>query len=153
MSILDLLKRDHADLKGLIDKAVAAEDARMRGELIRRIRAELTAHSEAEDKVFYRKLARIEGGHCPVLEAECEHEIVERLAEELAGARMKSSDKWAARCKVLGELVAHHVREEEGEMFKIARAGLDAAALDRIGAEFAKEKSKLLDGALSEAAE
>lgn len=43
---------------------------------------------------------------------------------------------------VLGELVEHHVKEEEGEMFPKARRAIDVAA---VGAELAERKTELAD--------
>jgi hemerythrin-like domain-containing protein len=33
--------------------------------------------------------------------------------------------RWAARCKVLKELVEHHIEEEESEVFEVARKVFD----------------------------
>ena len=44
---------------------------------------------------------------------------------------------------VLQELLEHHIDEEEGECFKIARKIFDRDTLDKMGTAFTAEKTKL----------
>jgi hemerythrin-like domain-containing protein len=77
------------------------------------------------------------------LEGAVEHQIVDRLIEDLKKNSNTKSDEWSARCGVLQELLEHHIEEEEGETFKIARKLFDAKALEKMGEEFLAEKTKL----------
>ena len=68
---------------------------------------------------------------------------MDRLIEDLSRSRSVGSDKWTARCTVLQELLRHHIDEEEGEFFKIARKIIDRDTLDKMGTAFTTEKTKL----------
>jgi hemerythrin-like domain-containing protein len=102
----------------------------------------LTAHSRAEEKVLYRGLEKFEKGKDEALEGTVEHEVADRLVEDLSASGNFEADKWSARCTVLKELLEHHIEEEEDEMFKTARKRFDKKALSEMGKEFKKEKEK-----------
>ncbi len=74
-------------------------------------------------------------------EAVVEHAGAKHLIEEIQG--MKAGDPlFDAKVKVLGEQIAHHVEEEESEMFPESRdADLD---MKELGAEMAARKEELL---------
>jgi hypothetical protein len=65
------------------------------------------------------------------------------LLRELAAMQV-DSEKWTAKLKVLKENVEHHVEEEEGDMFKSARAVLSKEQLEDLGTrmEAAKKEQK-----------
>jgi len=69
--------------------------------------------------------------------------VVDRLLADLAAARQAEAETWTARCTVLQELLEHHIEEEEGDFFKTARKLFDRAALEKMGKDFAGEKSKM----------
>jgi hemerythrin superfamily protein len=104
---------------------------------------ELTAHSRAEEKVLYARLRKSEEGKDEALEGAVEHEVADRLIDDLKRNSNTQSDEWSARCGVLQELLEHHIEEEEDEMFKTARKLLDAKALEEMGDEFLAEKTRL----------
>ena len=83
------------------------------------------------------------GGAGEALEGAVEHEVVDRLMEDLSRSRSIGSDKWTARCTVLQELLEHHIDEEEGEFFKIARKIFDRETLAKMGMAFMAEKTSL----------
>jgi hemerythrin-like domain-containing protein len=93
--------------------------------------------------VLYRRMEKSEEGKDDALEGAVEHEIVDRLMEDLSRSRSVGSDKWTARCTVLQELLEHHIDEEEDEFFKIARKIFDRDTLAKIGTAFTAEKTKL----------
>jgi hemerythrin-like domain-containing protein len=136
MTILDELKIDHRELKTQIAAILKAEGSKERGSQFKQFRALLTAHSRAEEKVLYRRLEKSEEGKDEALEGTVEHEVADRLVEDLSKSRNLESDKWTARCTVLEELLEHHVDEEEDEMFKTARKHFDQKTLEKMGEEF-----------------
>ena len=153
MTILDALKADHDEVKGLLKTILASKDGKKRRELFEHFNTKLTAHSRAEEKVFYRPLEKTEKGKTEVLEGAVEHDVVDRLLADLTAARQPEAEKWTARCTVLQELLEHHIEEEEGDFFKTARKLFDRAALDKMGKDFVAEKSKLGVSVHSAAAE
>jgi hemerythrin superfamily protein len=144
MTILNALKADHDEAKSMLKTILATKDGKKRGQLFEGFKSKLTAHSRAEEKVFYRALEKTEEGKTEALEGTVEHEIVDRLLADLAAARQPESEtSWTARCSVLQELLEHHIEEEEGDLFKTARKLFDRAALEKMGKDFASEKSQI----------
>ena len=93
--------------------------------------------------MLYRGMAKSEEGKDDALEGAVEHEVVDRLMEDLSRSRSIGSDKWTARCAVLQELLEHHIDEEEGEFFKIARKIFDREGLTKMGTAFTAAKTKI----------
>lgn len=143
MTILEALQTDHRRVKLLLETILSTDAAKKRGDLFKQFRTELTAHSRAEEMVLYRRVKKSEEGKDDALEGAVEHEIVDRLMEDLSRSRSVGSDKWTARCTVLQELLEHHIDEEEGEFFKVARKIFDRDTLAKMGTAFTAEKTKL----------
>jgi hemerythrin-like domain-containing protein len=143
MTILNALKADHDELKGMLKAILATKDGKKRSVLFAPFKSKLTAHSRAEERVFYQPLERTQEGKTEALEGTVEHEVVDRLLADLAAARQPEAETWTARCSVLQELLEHHIEEEEGDFFKTARKLFDRAALEKMGKDFASEKSKI----------
>ena len=61
--------------------------------------------------------------------------------KELA-ALSDDSEKFEPKLKVLMEDIAHHVQEEEGEMFPMIQEQFDEFTLQELGKEMEKEKAK-----------
>jgi len=63
-----------------------------------------------------------------VYEATEEHHVVDMVLPALVAANPKSNE-FEAKAKVLMDLVLHHIKEEEGEMFVAAREALNEEQL------------------------
>ena len=50
----------------------------------------------------------------------------------------RGDQKWGAKFKVLKESIEHHIKEEEGQMFRIARAVLSRDELNDLGARMSR---------------
>jgi Hemerythrin HHE cation binding domain len=82
-----------------------------------------------EEEVFYPAARQSIEDVDLIDEAEVEHATAKDLIEQLSSMSV-NDDKFAAKFRVLGEYINHHVREEEGEMFpEFTRAKTDWAAL------------------------
>jgi len=74
-------------------------------------------------------------------EADVEHASAKELIAQLE-AEGPQSELFDAKVKVLGEYVKHHVKEEQGEIFPLARkAKLD---LKSLGAQLIERKQQLM---------
>jgi hemerythrin superfamily protein len=142
-SIYNLLHTDHETVAGLFKQMESAEDAATRERLLGRLKEELLVHSEAEATVFYSPLKESEASRGVILEAEEEHRVVTRVLGELERLSPEN-ERWAARLTVLKELVDHHVEEEEGQIFKKARAVFDRAQERELGTAFLQQKKLVL---------
>jgi hemerythrin-like domain-containing protein len=148
MTILETLKTDHHKVKELLGTILSTEEAKKRGDLFKQLRTELTAHSRAEEKILYRQMEKSEEGKDDALEGAVEHEVVDRLMEDLSRSRSVGSDRWTARCTVLQELLEHHIDEEESEFFEIASKIFNCETLAKMGVAFTAEKAKLTSNAV-----
>ena len=136
--LLALLKKDH----DTVDRMFKQYDRMKEGDerkqaLCETIIAELKVHAQAEEEIFYPALqseleaAGDEKSVDLVDEAHVEHDTFKWLIEALEQQRGDEAGT-DARVKVLGEYVKHHVKEEEGEIFKAARkCDLDLAQMGR----------------------
>jgi hypothetical protein len=137
-----LLKADHRKVEGLFASFEAAKGAGRKRALAEQICMELTIHTQIEEDVFY---PACEGAVDEALlrEAYVEHDGAKVLIAEIEAGR--PDDKYYdAKVKVLSEMIAHHVEEEEKRvegMFSQARkAGLD---MDDLGERMMAEKKRL----------
>jgi hypothetical protein len=79
-------------------------------------------------------------------EADVEHNGAKKLIAEIEAGK-PGDDHWDAKVTVLGEMIKHHVKEEEqrdGMFAKAKKADLD---LDELGEELAVRKKELMRGA------
>jgi hemerythrin-like domain-containing protein len=75
-------------------------------------------------------------------EAKEEHHVVKLVLPEVKEGGMPI-EEFAAKCKVLKELVEHHADEEEKEMFPEARKVLSRPELQELGDRMAMRKKEL----------
>jgi len=147
MKATDLLKKDHAEVKKLFTEFNRAGQraGRKRQQLVERIGEELEVHARIEEEIFYPAVRQVEEGRELVQEARHEHDEVKKMLAEIR--RMEpDSEELAGRVKELKQAVEHHVKEEEGEMFRQARQ-LGAEELLRLGEQLRQRKTELMGGA------
>jgi hypothetical protein len=132
MDALKLMKEDHEKLKKLLERAEHAQAEHNREDLLEKIRAELKPHERMEEEVFYPALKGHKNAKDIVLEGYEEHHVADVIFAELQTTPV-GSDVWKAKMKVLKEGIEHHIEEEEGEMFKKARAVFDKSELEALG--------------------
>lgn len=121
-----LLKADHRKVEDLFDKFEAARPA-ARQKIAEQICTELKIHTALEEEIFYPALqGKIEEETWT--EAFVEHDGAKVLINDIMGSSPED-EFYAAKVKVLGEEIRHHVEEEERRqkgMFAQARAaGVD----------------------------
>lgn len=100
--------------------------------LANRICAALTVHADAEEAIFYPALRPLLKDQDLLDEAEVEHASAKDLIAQIEAMR-PDEPLYDAKVIVLCEYVAHHVEEEENEMFPKVRKvkGLDLVELGR----------------------
>jgi hemerythrin superfamily protein len=138
-----MLTAEHKEVKTMFeqyeklgDRANAAKK-----KLADQICAALTVHTTIEEEIFYPALRAASKDAADLLdEAVVEHAGAKDLIAQIEEMDPED-DLYDAKVKVLGEQVDHHVGEEEGEMFPVAKkAKLDLVAL---GSEMAVRKEEL----------
>lgn len=148
MDAITLLKNDHKEVKALFKEVEALGERANAGrqKLFRQIDVALTAHAQIEEKIFYPQFkARAENDEetQEALEAYVEHSLIKGLIAELE-AMAPTDESYRAKLQVLSEVVDHHAKEEEKEMFKMARDLFDTEELRELGDEMAAAKQKFL---------
>ena len=133
---IDFLLDDHRRVDKLFRdfEAVNRDDPDVVQELVEITCMELQIHSILEEEIFYpavrSQLADDDREHQDRLnEAEVEHETVDDMVAKLQ--ELESDDAmYAAYFRVLSEYVRHHVKQEETDLFPLAKTlDLDLAQL------------------------
>lgn len=141
MDALELLKKDHREVKELFQKAEGAE-GKQKTEVFDKIKKALETHTRIEESVFYPAIEKKGELKDMVLESYEEHKQVKTLLREMDGL-VSDSEKFAPKLKVLQENVEHHAEEEEeGKMFPKVRELFDKATLEQLGQELEEAKGK-----------
>src|SRR5215510_11403492 len=133
---ISLLTTDHRRVKRLLNalEKTTERAANRRETLLREVETEIKIHSKVEEEIFYpayEEAARKSDEHL-YYEALEEHHLVDLVLPEIKSTDA-GSEKFAARAKVLRDLIEHHAEEEETEMFPKARKVISAGSLREIG--------------------
>jgi hemerythrin superfamily protein len=136
-----MLRADHKKVSELFKQFENSRSSARKKSLVSEICTELTVHARIEEEIFYPAVKRALKDKELVPEATVEHATLKDLIAQIEGVE-PDGEMYDAKVKVLSEYVKHHVKEEQNEMFKKARAtSLDMKAL---GAELAARKADLL---------
>jgi hypothetical protein len=140
VSIYDVIKKDHAKHRKLLDALARTEgDSEERDRLWNDFYYDVKSHAAAEEETFYSKLMENPDGQDDARHSVAEHKEMDDILEELNKMEF-SSPGWLTRFKTLKEEYEHHMDEEEDEIFSKAREVIDDAAAKRHGEQFLKRK-------------
>lgn len=144
---LALLEADHRRFEDLLKRGTGttARAVTQRTEILKTLTAELTLHELVEEKLLYPALEPHPEARAIVLEGTQEHHVADVLLTELRKLA-KNNDQWGAKFKVLQESIEHHIDEEEGKMFRLARGVLGRDELHALGGRIAAMKAKARRG-------
>jgi hemerythrin superfamily protein len=140
-----LLKEDHKKVRGLLDQLEKSSSSNRREQLSSKIEQELKVHTTIEEEIFYpayRDAARKKDDKELFFEAKEEHHVVDLVLPEVRGTSPEA-DEYEAKAKVLKELVLHHAKEEEKEMFPRARKLMSRGELTDLGERMDARKREL----------
>ncbi|MEO8217348.1 MAG: hemerythrin domain-containing protein [Acidobacteriota bacterium] len=143
-----LLKEDHKKVKGLLSQLDKTEDSQpsKRTHLLSQIEKELEVHTTIEEEIFYpayKQAVTSEDDEELYYEANEEHGLV-KLYMPKVKATPPDDVQFAARAKVLKDLVEHHAGEEEKEMFPKARKKMSRTELRNLGDQMKRRKQELM---------
>ena len=131
------VKKLFSDFKKLKEEGGSDEKAA----LVDQICTELQVHTALEEEIFYPAVRNAIDDADLMDEALVEHAGAKSLIAQLEEMSTED-DLYDAKVTVLSEQIEHHVREEEGDMFKKARkTDLDTGTL---GAKMLKRKQALM---------
>ncbi|HEX7709020.1 MAG TPA: hemerythrin domain-containing protein [Thermoanaerobaculia bacterium] len=146
LDAIALLKADHKKVRALLETLDSTDAPARREKLLGQIETEINAHAQIEEEIFYpafRKKAEDSEEMQMFFEAKEEHGLVKLILGK-AKASDPAGDEFAARAKVLKDLIVHHAKEEEKEMFKAARDLFDRDELKSLGDQMQRRKRVLV---------
>jgi hemerythrin superfamily protein len=142
---ITLLKSDHREVEQWFDEFEETSSGPRKAKLARQICTALKVHTQIEEEIFYPACRDAGLKEDMMDEADIEHHAAKSLIEEIE-AGGPGEDHWDARVTVLGEMIKHHVKEEEepdGIFAKAKKAKLD---LNALGGALKARKDELMEG-------
>ena len=137
-----MLKEDHEKVKDLFEKFEETNGSATKAKIVSEALMALKVHATIEEELFYPAVRQnIEDEQGIMDEADEEHHVAKVLVAELE-KMTGDEDHWDAKFKVLAESVRHHIKEEEGKMFKEAKK--TEIDFDILGSQMAHLKQKLM---------
>jgi len=148
MDITQVLHRDHMKVDELFFQFAKSEEDSEKKSIVDQIILELTLHAKVEEEIVYPEIRDGEAETESMMdEADTEHHVVKSLIAELSQMQ-PSDDHYESKVTVLCELVKHHVKEEEKEIFeKLKNSDSD---LVKMAEKFNDRKASLAERPLPE---
>ncbi len=140
VNLFEALKSDHRQVQELFTKFQDA-DKRGRTEIAEETLTALEVHTTLEEELVYPAIADVIEDEDLVDEAKEEHHVAKLLIKELRKMDA-AADEFAVKFKVLGEIVGHHIEEEEAELFPQAQEG--ELETEELSQEVMERKEKLM---------
>lgn len=139
LDAVQMLERDHRRFEELLRQGEETTERAVKGrrELLDTITRELNEHELKEERFLYPVLQAVPEAKAIVLEGYQEHHVADVIVRELHEVAA-DDERWGAKFKVLRENIEHHIQEEEGEMFRVARAALSREELLALGERMTK---------------
>lgn len=141
MTIFDRIKKDHDTLRELLDGAEKARGGdRAPYEELQR---QLWTHDKVEEAVLYSAISKARATKGETVEGLNEHHLINGLMDEL-NAMPSEGTAWKAKLQVLGEVLRHHLDEEEEELLPEAAEVLGDKRSDALGKIYGARKDHML---------
>lgn len=146
LDAIGMLIADHRTVQKLFKEFEKVDRSNQEAciEIVETACAELRLHSIIEEEVFYPAVRSKIGadGEALLYEAAIEHEVADSLIDRL-GETDPSEPEYTAYFAVLSEYVAHHIKEEEKQLFPKVRK-MKELDLEELGGEMQARKDELL---------
>ncbi len=149
MDAITLLRDDHEMLRKLVSEFADTTERAIetRKKLLKRLEAELRAHTTIEEELFYPAFLeasdQIDDDRM-VAEGIEEHRACDRKVIPDLHKSDPSSVAYSGQAKVLKDYIFHHLGEEEEEMFPKVRELIGRNALQALGERMLARKKELL---------
>jgi iron-sulfur cluster repair protein YtfE (RIC family) len=149
LDAITLLRKDHELLRKLSKELAETTERAVetRKKLLKRLEAELTAHTTIEEELFYPAIIAATD------DVEDERMVAEGIEEHRAcDAKVipdlhktdPSTVEYSGQLKVLKDYLFHHLKEEEEEMFPKVRELIGRKELQELGEKMLARKKELL---------
>jgi hypothetical protein len=139
--ILHTLHEEHEEVKNLLGKLVESENAREGKALLAKVKAALVPHTKAEEEVVYDAVLALKGKDAKIdgNEGYVEHSLASATLQQL-GRLDAGTPEFTATAKVLKELVEHHVKEEERNIWAQVKENFSDAQRHQMNRDFLAAK-------------
>lgn len=144
MDAISILKQDHRKVEELFAQfeRLGEKAYKSKAKVVAQIIQELKVHTKLEETIFYPAFRPAAKEEETVLEAYEEHHVAKFLLAELE-VMDPEHERYAAKVTVLKELIAHHIEEEEKEMFPEASKALGKAEIKALGERIEADRPKV----------
>ena len=147
---ISMLKEDHVKIKKQLEELASIGDrgVKRRREVLRVVKALLETHTALEEEMFYpafQAAAHPRDDQKMFYEAVEEHHAAKLVLADVESAD-PSTPNFAGKAKVLKELVLHHAKEEEQDMFPEARKYIPKEELRALAERMQERRRELLEG-------
>lgn len=142
--ILDTLQAEHDEVQELLEKLVESGNGREQKQLLAQIKRALVPHTKAEEKAVYDAVLALRGKDAKIdgHEGYIEHGLADQTLKKL-DKLTANSPEFNAAAKVLKELIAHHVQEEERNIWAQVRENFSDEQREQMNREFLAAKKKI----------
>jgi hemerythrin-like domain-containing protein len=149
MQIYEALKNDHEKVKELLNRLVMLNEGEEEtfSALVEDIRDELIPHSRAEEAVFYNSIRAINSAQDLVWHGYEEHMMAETMLRSLQ-AMDKIGVESKKIAKKLKSALEHHIQEEEGKIFTVAKQLFTDKEAEVMSEAFNEMKPEVKEGNL-----
>jgi iron-sulfur cluster repair protein YtfE (RIC family) len=133
-SALDLLRTDHREVDTMFEQFDTESGEAMassKADLALTICAELKVHAQIEEEIFYPEVRKSVPDTAELLdEAVDEHAEAKQQISRIEACDPTNDKDLSSLVRELAEMIRHHVREEENEMFpKVQASSMDLATI------------------------
>jgi hemerythrin-like domain-containing protein len=129
IELLDQLETEHREVESLLEQLLEAQDLETQASLVEELATALVAHMELEESEVYPKLADLDDE--AVAEALTEHGLAREGVTKLQ--ELIAEPGFGAAVEMVRAGIAHHVEEEENEVFPLLRGSARRAANESVG--------------------
>jgi hemerythrin-like domain-containing protein len=147
---IQFLKAQHDEARQHLSALSATTDRaiKTRARLLAQVDQELRHHMQLEEEIFYpafKDAVARKKDKTLFYEAKEEHNAAKKVLHDLTRTDV-ASVAFSGKAKVLCELIEHHIKEEEDEMFPVAREVFSNDELSSLEEKMASRKEQLETG-------
>jgi len=142
--ILQTLRADHDILRSMQELLLQTSgNTGARQQLWYRLKRDLLAHAEAEERALYRHLMQIDTTEHVAAHSVEEHDAIEELIDQLDHMGF-DQPQWLPTLERLVHMSNHHLDEEEAELFPVAGRVLSDDEKSEMSDAYRQHKVELL---------
>ena len=142
--ILDTLQAEHDEVQDLLQRLTESDTAREQKSLVSQIKQALVPHTKAEEEIVYTPIAALSGEKTKIDGAEgfTEHALASATLLQL-DSLTPNTPEFKAAAKVLKELIEHHVKEEERNIWSDVKENFSNEQRAQMNRDFLEAKKRV----------